>query len=165
MAGMKRHFLFFTACFLLSVPAWSQRVTVKIIDRRTGETNYNYQVPGHSTSTTSAAANCYAGSSNVNCTGNATTNGTYTAPRNVSYSAVGATFTLLLPDGRLAVVNCASKYSPRGDYINRRSCRMPIIDDIEVEFSKDNAKLFWPVSLDGKKLESETYKILGILPK
>lgn len=53
----------------------------------------------------------------------------------------------------------------RGDYINRRSCRMPVVEEIEVEFSKDSAKLFWPVSLDGKKLESETYKIIGILNK
>ena len=29
----------------------------------------------------------------------------------------------------------------------------------------DNAKLIWPVSLDGKKMQSETYKILGILDK
>jgi hypothetical protein len=45
----------------------------------------------------------------------------------------------------------------------RRSCRMPIVDEIEVEFSKDSAKLIWPVSIDGKKTESETYKIIGIL--
>ncbi len=42
---------------------------------------------------------------------------------------------------------------------------MPIVDNIEAEFNKDNAKLFWPVSLDGKKIESETYKIIGILDK
>ena len=40
---------------------------------------------------------------------------------------------------------------------------MPIVDEIDVEFKGDKAKLFWPVSLDGKKLESETYKVLGIL--
>jgi hypothetical protein len=34
-----------------------------------------------------------------------------------------------------------------------------------VEFSEDKAKLKWPVSIDGKKIESETYKILGILDK
>jgi hypothetical protein len=42
---------------------------------------------------------------------------------------------------------------------------MPIVDDIEAEFKGDNAKLIWPVSLDGKKMQSETYKILGILGK
>jgi hypothetical protein len=40
---------------------------------------------------------------------------------------------------------------------------VPIVEDKEVEFNKDNAKLFWPVSIDGKKMESETYKIIGIL--
>jgi len=40
---------------------------------------------------------------------------------------------------------------------------MPIVDEIEVEFNKANAKLIWPVSIDGKKMESETYKIIGIL--
>jgi hypothetical protein len=72
---------------------------------------------------------------------------------------------LLLADGKVVIVNCESKYKMRGDYINRRSCRMPVVEEIEVEFSKDSAKLFWPVSLDGKKLESETYKIIGILNK
>jgi hypothetical protein len=42
---------------------------------------------------------------------------------------------------------------------------MPIIDDVNVEFKGKNAKIFWPVSLDGKKLESETYTILAVLPR
>ncbi len=35
----------------------------------------------------------------------------------------------------------------------------------QAEFDGDKAKLIWPVSLDGKKTDSETYKVLGILPK
>jgi hypothetical protein len=31
---------------------------------------------------------------------------------------------------------------------------MPMVDNIEAEFKSDNAKLIWPVSLDGKKMES-----------
>ena len=42
---------------------------------------------------------------------------------------------------------------------------MPIVSSVKVEFSGDNAKLKWPVSIDGKKIESETYKILGVLDK
>jgi hypothetical protein len=42
---------------------------------------------------------------------------------------------------------------------------MPIVTDIEVEFNKDRAKLIWPVSIDGKKTQTETYKIIGILNK
>ena len=42
---------------------------------------------------------------------------------------------------------------------------MPLVDDIDVEFNGDKAKLIWPVSIDGKKMASETYKILGVLSK
>jgi hypothetical protein len=62
-------------------------------------------------------------------------------------------------------VNCDSKYKTRGDHVNRRSCRFPLINGIQAEFDHDKAKLIWPVSIDGKKLESETYKILAVLDK
>jgi hypothetical protein len=61
------------------------------------------------------------------------------------------------------VVNCESKYALRMDYINRRSCRTPMVNDIQAEFKGDNAKLRWPVRIDGKKTESETYNIIAIL--
>jgi hypothetical protein len=76
----------------------------------------------------------------------------------------GATFTLLLPDGRMAVVNCVSKYKLKMDYINRRDCRTPVTDEVEADFSGKSVKIKWPVSLDGKKFDSETYKILGLIP-
>ena len=84
-----------------------------------------------------------------------------------TFKVQGATFTLQLPDGRLVVVNCESKFAEHmaGPVGNRRSCRAPVVDNIEVDFKGDNAKLTWPVSLDGKKIQSETYKILGILDK
>jgi hypothetical protein len=41
---------------------------------------------------------------------------------------------------------------------------MPLVNDIQADFKGKDAKLFWPVSLDGKKTESETYTILAILP-
>jgi len=84
-----------------------------------------------------------------------------------SFKVHGATFTLQLPGGRLAVVNCESKFAEHfaGRVGNRRSCRTPIVDSIQADFNGDNAKLIWPVSLDGKKMQSETYKILGIPDK
>jgi hypothetical protein len=47
------------------------------------------------------------------------------------------------------------------------SPRLPhaIVTNIEAAFDKDSAKLIWPVSIDGKKTEAETYKIFGILDK
>jgi hypothetical protein len=84
-----------------------------------------------------------------------------------SFKVHGATFTLQLPDGRLVTVNCESKFAEHmaGPVGNRRSCRTPLVDSIQADFHGDKAKLIWPVSLDGKKMQSETYKILGILDK
>jgi hypothetical protein len=140
-------------------------ISVKIIQRQNSETGYSYIVPGHSTATSDTSLNCYAGSTNVNCSGRTTTNEYDTAPRAISYSVSGATFSLLLPDGRIAVVNCESKFKEKMDYINRRSCRTPLVNDIQAEFKGKNAKLVWSVSLDGKKTESETYKILAVVDK
>jgi hypothetical protein len=42
---------------------------------------------------------------------------------------------------------------------------MPLVNDIQVEFKGKNAKLIWTASIDGKKFDSETYKILAVLDK
>lgn len=39
------------------------------------------------------------------------------------------------------------------------------MEDVQAEFRGDKAKLEWNVSLDGKKMQSETYKVLAILDK
>ncbi len=172
---------------LCSVMASGQTMSAKIVQRQNSETDYTYQISGHLRSTSNENVNCNANSdgdsAHANCYGSGTTNTTITAPQTISYSVTGATFALLLPDGRIAVVNCASKPDnglnatmtnmgagwdaatdgPSGRRPTRRSCRTPLVDDIQVEFKKSNAKLKWPVSIDGKKFESETYKILGVL--
>lgn len=144
---------------------FGQTMNVKVIQRQNNETGYSGYVPGHSNSSSNTNASCYGGSTNVDCSGTTTTNGTYTAPRTISYSVTGATLSLLLPDGRVAVVNCVSKYKLKMDYVNRRSCRMPLVDDVQAEFKGKDAKLIWTVSIDGKKFDSETYKILAVLDK
>jgi hypothetical protein len=133
-----------------------ERVNVKITNRQDSTTAYSAVIPSHASYNSSTS--CYGNSDSINCSGS----GYETGARPVSYSVQGATLTLLLPDGRYALVNCTSKYSLKFDYINSRSCRIPLVDDIQVEFDKDNAKLFWAVSLDGKKMESETFKILAV---
>jgi hypothetical protein len=142
--------------------ASAQKLEVKIVDRQDSATGYTYFAPGHFNSQSTANLNCY-GDTNVNCSGSSSTYGTVTAPHRISYEVRGATFTLLLPDGRGVVVNCESKYMPKFDYINRRSCRMPLVDNIYAEFHGEKAKLEWVVSLDGKKIQSETYKVLAVL--
>ena len=103
----------------------------------------------------------------MNCNGATQTSGISTPAHQVTYHVTGATFSLLLPDGRVAVVNCDSKFAEHfaGHAGNKRSCRVPLVDDIEADFKGDNAKLSWNVSIDGKKSASETYKILAVLSK
>ncbi|RZU41123.1 hypothetical protein BDD14_2621 [Edaphobacter modestus] len=143
------------------------RVDVKIANRQNNETDYTYQVPGHASSQTNDSASCYSSGNSAHCSGSGITNTTVTAPHDVLMHLTGATFTLLLQDGRMAVVNCESKFQERfaGRAGNRRSCRIPLMDDVQAEFKGNSAKLFWVVSLDGKKTESETYKILAVIPK
>lgn len=147
--------------------AFGQKMDVKIIQRQNAETRYDYVVAGYSSSTANGTVNCNAYGNSANCSGSSTTNG-YTIPsREGSFNVMGATYSLLLPDGRVAIVNCASKFQERmaGREGNHRSCRMPLVDDIQADFKGKNAKLSWVVSLDGKKKDSETYKILAVLPK
>jgi hypothetical protein len=152
---------------LCSAVASAQNLNVKIVDRQDNETDYTYVVPGQFSSYSNANANCNAGGSYVNCTGSSTTNGFSTPAHQVSYNVRGATLTLLLPDGRGVIVNCESKFAERmaGASGNHRSCRVPLVEDIQADFHGDKAKLEWVVSLDGKKMQSETYKVLAILDK
>lgn len=63
------------------------------------------------------------------------------------------------------MVNCESKFKERmaGPAGNHRSCRQPLVNEIEADFHGDKAKLEWVVSLDGKRKDSETYKIIAVL--
>jgi hypothetical protein len=69
---------------------------------------------------------------------------------------------LELPDGRIAVAVCSSKYAPHFDYVNRRSCRVPLVIQVEAEFNRDRVKLFWSTSLNNSKQQSETYNIISV---
>jgi len=172
--------LIFSVLILLSTTSASaQTLDVKVIDRREHSSNYNYVVPGYSTSNTIGNANCNGTSTTVvsgstantngvaNCNGASTTTTVSTPARSGSFSVRGATFALLLPDGRIAVVNCDIKFAEHfaGAAGNHRSCREPLVESIQAEFHGDNAKLIWAVSLDGRKTQSETYKVLAILDK
>ena len=147
-----------------SIASAAEKMTVVVVDRVDNRSNYSYVVPGFSTNNSSGTANCSGGAGYANCSGSGTTTGVHTPGFVGSYEVSGATLTLQLPDRRLVVVNCKSKMNwtewDQGAY---RSCRIPLVRSIQAEFKGDKAKLRWPVSIDGKKLETESYKILGIL--
>ena len=138
---------------------------VKIIEHRNSETAYSYAVPGSVNSTTNSNAACSSYPAGANCSGTSTTSGVIIPARSGVFQATGATLTLQLPDGRVAIVNCNSKYQALfAGPAHRRSCRVPATDSVQAEFNGDKAKLKWSVSLDGKKLDSETYKVLAVYP-
>jgi len=165
--------------FLSATGASAQTFEVKVIDHQEHYSSYNYVVPGYSTSNTTGDASCngtatttvYGNTadtnSRANCSGTSTTNTVSMPARSGSFNVRGATYSLLLPDGRIAVVNCDIKFAEHfaGAAGNHRNCREPLVDTIQAEFHGDNAKLIWVVSLDGKKTQSETYKVLAILDK
>jgi len=140
----------------------AENLYVKVLDRRDSETSYSYVVPGWVNTTSNANANCTSTANTTNCAGATTTTGTVTPARSGNFQAAGATLSLQLPDGRIAVVNCNSTYQFVSGPAHRRSCRVPLVNNIWAEFDGDKAKLRWPVSLDGKKFDSETYKILAV---
>jgi hypothetical protein len=131
-------------------------MNVRIINRTDREHELHRQVGGQVNTTTQGTASCYSGT----CNGSSTTAGNISAARILTYDVSGATLSLLLPDGRVAVVNCDSKMQFIGP--RYRSCRVPMADHVQAEFKGKNAKLSWPVSIDGKKMESETYTVLGV---
>ena len=120
-----------------AVSASAQKLSVKIVDRQDKQDQYDYAAVYNNVAV------------------------------GKSFTVQGATLTLQLPDGRLAVVNCESKFAEHfaGRVGNRRSCRVPLVDAIEADFHGDNAKLAWNVSIDGSKTQSETYKILAVIDK
>jgi hypothetical protein len=140
---MKKSIMFIALCLCIcAASAFGQKLDVKIIQSQINVTGVAGYVPGY-----------------IGNIGNTVIG---VPARSVSYNVMGATYSLLLPDNRIVVVNCSGKYSPKFDYVNMRSCRMPVVEKIKAEFKSDKAKLRWSVSLDGKKTQSETYKILGI---
>jgi hypothetical protein len=145
--------------------ASAQKLTVTIINRQDNDTEYTYVVPGYFDSTSNSNAYCYGSGNSANCSGSTTTSGSISPEYQTSFQVHGATFTLQLPDGRAAVVNCKGKFKERmaGPAGNQRDCRIPLVNNIQAEFHGDKAKLEWVVSVDGKKTQSETYKIVAIL--
>jgi hypothetical protein len=139
-------------------------VLVTIIHREQRDSTYKYEVPGYT------AWGC--GADIFGQT--ACTNGVSPSLLVGEYNVSGATLSLLLPDNRVVVANCVAKrrawHNARDDANTNnlghyRSCRQPPTDKIIVEFKGDDARLLWPVSIDGTKMQNETYKIIAVLTK
>jgi hypothetical protein len=162
MVGI-RVFTFAVFVVGLATAAAAQSMDVVIIDRQSGETEYSYTVPQVSTTNGAAQARCSEFGYSANCAASGSSSTVTRPSQQYGYSVRGATLSLKLPDNRIAVVNCESKYALRMDHINRRSCYVPLVNQIRAEFKGDDAKLTWSVSIDGRKTQSETYKVIAVV--
>jgi hypothetical protein len=148
-----------------------QFVSARVAEKRSNSSEYDFTVPGYSLSTCggSAFGAATATSSGSTTTANASGFGIAncgtvgSSSHTVSYTVHGATLSLLLPDGRMVVVNCDSRPLPGSN--QQRNCREPLTNEIQVVFEQDNARLVWNASVDGTAMGVETYKIIGILSK
>lgn len=141
--------------------ATAQTVEASVLYRQDSDNRYIAVIPGYSGPESDITGACLLDPDPANCPTIAA-NGTNDNP---NYMLIGTTLSLLLPDGRVAVVNCQNRYSARGTYINRRSCGMPMVPRVEAEFNGPLAKLTWSAGPDGKKTESETYKVVAMLSR
>ena len=144
----------------MSPVAFAQTLLVHIVARQDTKTELTAVVPDGADATAAKSSTAEKKPASSDKSTSTTDKGTQTR----SYTVAGATLTLQLPDRRLVRVTCDSKYALRFDYINRRSCRTPPSDEVTAEFKGDEAKLMWSVSLDNRKMQSETYTILSIVP-
>lgn len=151
-------------CLISLQVAAREPTNVTVIDRQSHATRYTYVVPWFTSTKTTGSSNCEFDRDLERCRDNRSTSSISVPGYLGSYELNGATLSLKLSDGRVAVVNCEPKVNwameGDGDY---RSCRVPPVDAIQVDFSGDKAKLKWPVAVDNSKLRKETYRIVAIL--
>ena len=141
--------------------AFAQKLDVSVLYRQDSDVAYHAVIPGYTGPNADVTGACTLDPDPANCPEESPTQ----SDSKVNYTVVGTTLSLLLPDGRVAVVNCVNRYSAKGTYINRRSSGMPMVEHVEAEFTGEIAKLKWTVGTDGKKTESETYKVIAMLDK
>ncbi len=163
MGNLKRLSIAAVAVYMVS---WASTVSAQKLDatvlyRQNSDNSYAAVIPRPDGSTPEGMVDCAADTTNVACAGPSQA----ATPGQPVFNVTGTTVSLLLPDGKVAVVNCLNKYSFKGNYVNRRSCAMPLVERVEADFNGQRAKLKWLVGPDGRKTESETYKIVALLDK
>ena len=138
----------------------AQKVPVNVLYRQDSDIVYHAVIPGYSGPNADITGACTLDPDPANCP---TPDQGTEAKGTPSYLLSGTTLSLGLPDGRIALVNCISRHSANGNYINRHSCGVPLGERAQAEFTGQSAKLSWNVN--NSKVDSETYKVVALLAK
>lgn len=145
-----------------SASAAAQKVPVNVLYRQDSDVVYHAVIPGYSGPNADVTGACTLDPDPANCPDPNLNSDPKGSP---TYLLSGTTLSLGLPDGRIALVNCVSRHSANGNYINRHSCGMPMTERADAEFTGQSAKLSWTLTSNGNKAESETYRVVALLPK
>ena len=147
---------------LSAVSTTAQKVPVSVLYRQDSDVVYHAVIPGYSGPNADVTGACTLDPDPANCPDPNLNSDPKGIP---TYLLSGTTLSLGLPDGRIALVNCVSRHSANGNYINRRSCGMPMSERADAEFTGQSAKLSWALASNGNKIESETYRVVALLAK
>jgi hypothetical protein len=143
---------------LLCSVASAEKLKVKVIDHHVGEDGY---IKSPSGGDAKASAGCGAYGNSAKCSSSSSGDSLFAPTHEIQGSPTDIVMTLLLPDGRKAVVGCEDHL--RGLAKSKRhNCKNPMGNEMEANFSGSKAKLTWLVGA-GKKKESETFIIVLII--
>jgi hypothetical protein len=137
----------------------AQKVEATVLYRQNSDNSYSAVIPRADGSKVEGTVDCAADVANEACSNPSQG----VVPGQPYFNVTGTTVSLLLPDGRVALINCLNKYSFKGNYINRRSCAMPMVPQVQADLDGKNAKLKWSAGPENAKIESETYRIVALL--
>src|SRR5579863_7057220 len=118
----------------------AQKLDATVLYRQTSDSNYFAVIPGYTVTPDEGGTDCSLEPLSDACASPSRANGAIASQNQVAYNLVGTTLSLLLPDGRVALVNCVNKYSPKGNYISRRICQMPLVPQVEAELNGKTAR-------------------------
>lgn len=143
-----------------SAMAETIKLKVTVLENIPTTTSYDWQVAGKD------GISCYSSG----CTSY------FTLPNSGTATVSGAVLKLLLPDGRIVIVECDAKPDVGANIANAlaesqastvyRNCRRPEVNStVDAEFNRSQVKLFMQApSIDGTgRISSETYYIEGVL--
>src|ERR1700739_1956801 len=125
-------FAFVASCAPL---ASAQKLEATVLYRQDSDVNYFAVIPGYSSPAPESSPTCALDPNPAVCSSTTPGNELLSEQGEVTYNVTGTTLSLLLPDGRIALVNCVNKYSPKGNYVNRRSCGMPLVEHVQAELN------------------------------
>ena len=151
------------AVLLLCVPAFGQKMHVKVLEHTIDGRSVTRVVPGIVMNNGNASANCGAYGNTANCSGSSNGTSVSVPAHTISGTMAHIEMLLLLPEGRRVGVYCNDK--DVGVLQQRiHACKNPEVAEFDADSSGKNVKLTWGVGLDGKKKESQTYIVGPVFP-